>query len=494
MTPTVSVTPGLLAGTEITTSSGPVLRYAGIPYAQPPVGELRFAAPQPAKPWPGTYDATDFGPSPVQDTSPAATDTVPGMRPNRTDEDCLTLNVWTPVGTNGTDLPVLAWIYGGGFSTGGTAFETYDAARLAAEQQVVVISLNYRVGALGFLDLREYGGDQIGAASNVGLRDQLLALQWVRDNVTAFGGDAKRITVFGESAGAGSVVHLIGTGTRLFHRAIAQSPGVEFTQRPATSAKVARALLERLGVDEAKALLDVPAQALLEAQIAVATDLLGSVGAMAFHPYLDDDLVRARPLDAFSQGAGATVDLLIGAAADEMRLYLEPSADGLDDAGLTRWAQGLLRCDESAARRVLAAYPAGKPSDRIAAILTDRSMRLPIYALADRHQGRTYAYSFDWQADGGASGAFHAIDLPFTFDTFDRGGWTEFLGADEGAYQVGRALRSAWAAFAATGDPSCEATGYWPPYEPRRRTLRLNAEITLVEDPLSDIREAWVGV
>jgi para-nitrobenzyl esterase len=489
MTPTVRVTTGLLAGTEIATCNGPVVRYAGIPYAQPPIGDLRFGAPQPAAPWQGTYDASVFGPSPIQDTSPTATEIVPGMRPTRTSEDCLTLNVWSP---EGADLPVLAWIYGGGFGTGGTEFETYDAARLAAEQQVIVVSLNYRVGALGFLDLREHGGEQIGAVSNVGLRDQLLALQWVRDNIAAFGGDPRRITVFGESAGAGSVIHLIGTGTTLFHRAIAQSPGVGFTQQPATSARVARALLDRLGAEDAKSLLDIPADTLLEAQTAVATDLLGSVGAMVFHPYIDDDLVRATPLEAFAHGAGAEVDLLIGAAADEMRLYLDPRADGFDEAGLIKWAQGLLRCDEPTARCVLGAYPHGKPSERIAAILTDRSMRMPIYALADVHQGRTYSYSFDWQA--GERGAFHAIDLPFTFDTFDRGGWAEFLGADEGAYHVGRVLRSAWAAFAATGDPSCEETGYWPPYQPQRRTLRLNTQVTLVEDPLADIREAWTGV
>ena len=183
------------------------------------------------------------------------------MIPTRTDEDCLSLNVWTPGGSQspeGTDLPVLVWIYGGAFISGGTEFETYDAAHLAAEQQVVVVSLNYRVGALGFLDLREHGGDQIGAVSNVGLRDQLLALEWVRDNVAAFGGDPQRITVFGESAGAGSVIHLIGSGTRLFQRAIAQSPGVAFTQQPKVSSRVARALLDRLGVDDAKSLLDVP--------------------------------------------------------------------------------------------------------------------------------------------------------------------------------------------------------------------------------------------
>ena len=489
MTPTVRVTAGLLAGSELTTDSGPVTRYAGIPYAQPPVGDLRFAAPQPAKPWDGTYDATAFGPSPIQDTSPAATDTVPGMRPTQTSEDCLSLNVWTPGGAEGRGLPVLVWIYGGGFSTGGTEFETYDAANLAAEQQVVVVSVNYRVGALGFLDLREHGGDQIGAVTNVGLRDQLLALEWVRDNVASFGGDPQRITIFGESAGAGSVIQLVGTGSRLFHRAIAQSPGVGFTQQPKVSSKVARALLDRLGAEDAKSLLDVPADKLLEAQIAVATDLLGSIGAMVFHPYVDDDLVRATPLETFATGGGSEIDLLIGAAADEMRLYLDPRADTLDDAGLTKWAQGFLRCDETTARNVLAAYPDGKPSDRIAAIMTDRSMRKPIYDLADQHQGRTYAYSFDWQA--GERGAFHAIDLPFTFDTLDRGGWGEFLGVDEGAREVGRALRSAWAAFAATGDPTCEATGYWPPYEPQRRTLRLNTEITLVEDPMSDTRAAW---
>ena len=358
-----------------------------------------------------------------------------------------------------------------------------------------MVSINYRVGALGFLDLREVGGDEIGAATNVGLRDQLLALQWVRDGIAAFGGDPQRVTVVGESAGAGSIVHLIGApaSAGLFRRAITHSPGVEFTQHPDLSALVARSVLERVGVDSAKALLDTPTDALLAAQVTVSTELLGKVGAMVLHPYLDDDLVRGTPLAAFAAGAGRGVDLLIGATADEMRLYLDPRADAMDEAALRRWAAGFLRCDAAVAGELVAGYRSRYPkgSDLIAAVLTDRTMRLPIYALADRHQGSTHAYSFEWGSKRGAAGAFHAIDLPFLFDTFDQGGWADFLGADDGARRLGVALRSAWAAFAATGDPSCEAVGAWPEYDRQRRALRLDAQITPVDDPVGDVRALW---
>ena len=196
------VLPGLLAGSELTTSSGPVTRYAGIPYAQPPVGDLRFAAPQPAEPWQGTLDATSFGPSPMQDDSPAATSIVPGMAPGQMSEDCLSLNVWTPPGvTEGTDLPVLVWIYGGAFVGGGTALETYDAANLAAEQQVVVVSLNYRVGALGF-----------GAPGVLAPPQPPLAVEQPLERVRGDAGPARRQpATFGEMSASG-VSGATGTG------------------------------------------------------------------------------------------------------------------------------------------------------------------------------------------------------------------------------------------------------------------------------------------
>ena len=430
--------------------------YLGIRYAEPPVGPLRWRAPVPVTS--PQADATRFGPSAPQLEGPFS-GLVPGMRVTETSEDCLTLNVWSPDGAE--QLPVMVWIHGGAFQIGGSALPTYDGLRLATEQRVVVVSVNYRLGALGWLT------GAPGVTASCGQLDQLLALEWVRDNIAAFGGDPGCVTVFGESAGAGSVIHLMAAGSGLFHRAIAQSPGAGQTLPPELAQQVADAVLSRVS-------LDAPVADILAAQAAVASDLMPVVGSMPFHP-------SGEPV----YGRTGDVPLLAGTTAHEMRLFV-PAME-LDVDTLTTLLEPLLSAeahrplDTAAVRRVVEAYAGPTAMGDIA---TDVTMRLPLGDLLDQHAGPVYAYSFTWESAG--FGACHAADLPFTFGTFDHDGWRDWVGGSPD--ELGRAMRDAWASFARDGVPSAKGLPDWPEYDDARLTMLLGRTVDVAEDPLASAR------
>lgn len=467
--------------------------FRGIPYAAPPVGSLRFRAPQPPEPWSGVRDATVGGPSPVQSGSSMFGGTLPGNRVERVDEDCLTVDVWTPGAGDGRRRPVIMWFCGGAFLTGGSAVETYDGSALAAAQDVVVVSVNYRMGALGFLWLES--GD-----SNCGLRDQLAALRWAGEHAEAFGGDPGNITVFGESAGAGSILHFLPTAARqrLLRRAILQSPGVEHTQTAADAERVRRAVMEAAGAGSDADLLELGWAALLEAQEAAVPGLMATVGSMPFHPVVDGDVVRAKPGVAWDV---AGVDVLFSWTAEEMRLYPDRAAD--DPARLRRRIRGLVQKrtgqdpGEAAADRLVEFYSdRGSGADIWAAVQTDSLMRLPARRVALAHASvegsSTHVASFDWGANGGEwrRGAFHAIDLPFSFGTLDRCGWLEFLGAagrdDRGAHRLAERHMRAWGDYARTGEPG------WGPFP--GHVMHFDTECTVGGDPLASAAAAWDGL
>jgi len=485
----VTTTTGRLQGVDERHADRPLAVFRGIPFAEPPVGPLRWRAPEPRRPWNGTREARSFGPA-----APQAPDTLGTALPPEafvvgpTDEaECLTLNVWAPADPSGP-RPVLVWLYGGAFMTGGSAMPSYDGATLAAEAGVVVVSANYRVGALGFVP--------VAGQANVGLLDQLLALTWVGDNIAAFGGDPSRVTVFGESAGAGSVLHLLASprSDGLIRRAIAQSGATDLTLTADQTAEIADRFRLALDGDPAQ----VPTDAVIAAQNRVLADVASTIGVMPFHPSSDGDVVPAAPAAALRAGASRTVDLLLGTTADEMALFLDDASRTLSDTQFASRARRYLgggRVDAARVDELIGAY-AGLPSggERWSALQTDSAMWVPFLDVAEAHQGRTFAYRFDWPAAPPKDhlGACHAIDIPFTFATFDRCGWGAFVGADADAIALSRALRSAWAAFAATGDPSTEGLGPWPEHTaPVRSTMLLDRSCRLVEDPRADIRRAW---
>lgn len=505
----VETTHGAIRGKVVDTPCGAVRQFLGIPFGKPPVGEQRFCAPEAAEPWDGVLDAVAFGPDPIQGVDGPYTGVIPGTITDSVSEHCLTLNVWVPEGEE-TGLPLMVWVYGGAFLTGGGSFPLYNGARLAAEQQVVVASVNYRVGALGFMDLRQLpGGDSTTA--NCGLHDVRLGLEWLAANADRFGGDSATLTAFGESAGAGSILHLLGAPgiSSVLRRAIMQSPGVDMTQSPKVAAKVARCFMGNAGVSDVAGLRQLEPGEIVAAQVQTAMEMFVEAGAMPFHPVVDRTLIPAPPVKVLQSSAAADIDVLVGATAHELRLFQQELPAGNSDLILFHLVRGHMAKRTGAepsineVEAVIREYRQAaegtawtSDSDILTAINTDVSMREPIQRLADFRAGagaRTYLYEFRWcsQADPD-KGAFHAIDLPFVLDSFHVDGWGEFIGADEAAEKLGRGMRSAWAAFARRGDPSTIKLGVWPCYElDQRMTMTLDATSSVAADPLRNERSLW---
>jgi para-nitrobenzyl esterase len=429
---------------------GAVRSWLGIRYAT----AGRFERPEPV-PWDGDLARTgEFGPAAPQ---LPGDDIVPGMQVGETDEErCLSLNVWAPAGAE--RLPVLVWFHGGSFVLGSSSQTCHDGSRLAREQHVVLVSANYRLGALGFLDTRPIGGD----GANFGLHDAVAALRWVREHIDAFGGDPARVTVFGVSAGGGVGIHLLpcAAALGLFDGLIVQSGITDRTLDTGRAALVATTLCEAAGTDDVDGLRALPAERLLAAQAAALPALLKPVGLMPFHPCIDDDLVRDSPAHALAGGAASGIRLLAGTTSEEMNLFLDPRAPVPDHDRLVRRVERYVEVDRTHAEAVVERYAsdAGGEERVWPALFSDVEMQVPLRRVLEAHapHAPTHAYLFTLAAP--ERGAFHAIDIPFTFDTFDVDGWGEFVGVDDDARQLGRELRTAWAAFARDGTPG------WSPY------------------------------
>ena len=315
------------------TLEGDVRVFRGIPFAKPPVGSRRFAAPEPPEPWRDVRDATRFGPASHQANRPLAP--ILGILVDEESEDCLNLNVWAPAPADGARRPVMVWIHGGAWVIGSGSERTYDAAHLVRRGDVVVVTINYRLGPFGFLRTRELGGE-IDATGNEAMLDQVAALEWVRDEIAAFGGDPGNVTVFGESAGSVNIACLL-TMPRargLFHRAVLQSGSLNLTRPPSTALGVTRQILAEVGLSpaDARRLRDVPAKDLMAAANAVA----GRSVIPPFSPVADGELIPARPFAAIAEGSARGVPLIVGTNLEEMKLYrfLDPSLEQMDEAAL----------------------------------------------------------------------------------------------------------------------------------------------------------------
>ena len=485
-----------------------VHQFRGIPYAAPPVGHLRFRPPQPAEPWVGVLEATRFGPQGLQ--APSQLETLFGGTPPPSSEDCLTLNVYTPA-ADGARRPVMVWIHGGAFLTGAGSTPWYNGTSFAANHDTVVVTLNYRLGAFGFLHLDDVGGDDFGGSGNAGILDQVAALDWVRENIEAFGGDPNNVTVFGESAGAMSVGTLMGlpVAKGLFAKAIPQSGAAHHAKPREEADAIARDLLAALGLDAtpsgAAALRELPAEAVLEAQNAIVAKHTPS-GGLAFTPVVDGIVLPEQPIDAIGGGSAGGVRVLIGTNADEMKLFtaLDPASSQLDEARLIERAAAALG-DAGKAAQLVTAYRSHRPGASAADLWADMQgdfiFRIPAIRLAEHQSARdnaVFVYLFSWPSPqfGGALGACHALEIPFVWNTVDTGMSQLFTGpADQPMRDLADAMHTAWATFARTGTPAAPGLPEWPEYDTERRaTMVLDTPCRVEDDPGGVDREAWSGL
>lgn len=501
MTPTATTTHGDVAGTE----RDGILRFAGIPFAAPPVGDLRFALPVPAEPWSGVRDASESGH--VAPQTAGTIEALAGVGAPDWREDCLTLNVFTP-GLDGA-RPVMVWIHGGGFTGGAGSIPWYDGTQLARRGDVVVVTVNYRLGAFGWLHTAHLP-DGVPGSGNAGLADQVAALRWVADNVAAFGGDPARVTIFGESAGAMSVATLMGTPSAagLFSGAIAQSGAAHNVWDPEGPIEVTDRICAELGVDSVAGLRAVDAAALLDAQSKVATELTveraqrprGDVLGLPFGPVLDGVVLDRRPIDAIRDGSAADVALLCGTTRDEWRLFGMMLRSVEDEETLLRRLGRMVEDPHTMASVYRQSHDDASHDALWDAIMTDRVFRIPAIRLAEAqaaHQpDATFMYRFDWASTAfdGRLGSCHALEIPFVFDNLDGPGVRMFTG-EEPPQSLADAMSEAWVAFANTRNPFHAGLPEWPTYDTTgRATLHFDVECHLAHDPGAEVRAAWDGV
>lgn len=474
--------------------------FAGIPFAEPPVGPLRLRPPQPPRPWSGVRDASRYRAAPLQrltalagSNADAAIAGASVSLAAENSEDCLYLNVWTPEVTG--RRPVIVWIYGGGFDMGSAAPPMTDGAALSRQTGTVVVAANYRVGALGYLHLAELGGPRWATSSNLGLQDQAAALHWVRQNIAALGGDPTNITVAGESAGAFSIGSLLATpaAAGMFHRAILSSGSTERVFTADIGTAVAADLLTTLGLDTVDGLLDVPAELILTAQNTIVDTDIGRrnlPGGRSWGVVLDGTILPAHPNSVVASGDCSDVGLLIGANRDELRLFQFLQGDTYVPTHEQALLAEMHRAGVASPRHLLTAYRARMPHADLAELrtmfLTDAIYRLPATKLAAAHTaagGSAHTYLFAAQPFGPQLGACHAADLPFLFDGLEQIGR-----ATDDLLRTRDELTRAWGLFAATGAPG------WPRFDPTTRpnTRQFGAAPTMItEPPIDDVAAAW---
>ncbi len=424
---------------------------------------------------------------------------------DRSDEDCLSLNVWTP-GTDDHLRPTMVWIHGGGFQSGSGSSPIYSGQGFITSETVLV-TLNYRLHALGFLYLDELFG--MSGSANVGLTDQIAALRWVQDNIAAFGGDPANVTVVGESAGAmsiGCLMAMPGTA-ELFSRAIVQSGAGKHVIGPSAATDVARHVLDEIEVKvgDMDSLLATSAERITSATASLTPSVVAELfehefsASMAFQPVVDGINLRTSPTEAIKSGASDCIDLLIGTCADELRLVTWGMARGGPtrpfDPAVARQLSRRGISIEHAVATYERDHPGDAPLDYQSAMETDFRYTFPAAEFALAHQPfnpNVWVYRFDWGTPilDGALRACHAIEVPFVFRTLAEAG--EFVGPNPPEV-LAKLVHSAWVAFARTGDPSVPGLSPWPRYEESRRTVAvLDIVPSLADDPWRERRLLWL--
>ena len=479
------------------TTEGGVSVWRGVPYSEQPVGPRRFRAPQPLVPWAGVRDAIEHGPVPPQGRS-----FVGGGRddPKIRDEACLTVTVWSPRHAAGTSLPVMVWIPGGAFVYGAGQLQLYNGSRLAANGNVVVVNVTYRLGVFGGFELGDLGP---GFDDNLCLRDQIAALRWVQDNIAAFGGDPKRVTIFGESAGATSVLALLASpaGAGLFARAIAQSPALPLIADRETRARRASEFVDLLGAKPGE-LKGLPQRALRRAAGELQRRSADTSPTLAYGLTFGVDLLPTHPIEAARGGTVNQVPLIVGTNTHEASMFAwsKPPMLPTTVAGIDAY---FARVAPDARDRVLAAYPEYPRRRALVAVGSDVMFGAPTWAFADAYcaDAPTHVYRFDhaaWSLRMLGLGATHGSEIVHIQHSYG-----SYLGRKLHPLgrrvqpSVGRRMQRTWLNFATLGWRSgASALDDWPRYDTdhrRTRVIRSTRDVS-VDDPDEVRRAAWAGL
>jgi para-nitrobenzyl esterase len=499
----VETTYGPVRGTD----DGRARAWKGIRYAAPPVGDLRFRAPEPPVRWTDVADGTTFGPACPQPSLP----NIPLDLGAPQSEDCLRLNIWASSDTEpGDGKPVMVWLHGGAYILGSSSQPLYDGRRLASSGDVVVVTVNYRLGALGFLDLSSFNTSQRRFDSNIGLRDVLAALGWVRDNIAVFGGDPEKVTLFGESAGAGIVTTLLATPAAegLFAGAIAQSSPATSVYDRGRARRVAVAVLDKLGIvpSDVERLHEVPTAAILAAANEVFDEVpVRNPGTLAFVPIVDGDLLNDYPVKLAQEGRLHPVPLIIGTNKHEAALFrlmrspLMPITPHAITSMFTQIAAEQPDLQLPTEEQIVSAYSRVRRKAKPLSIATDVGFRMPSVWLAEGHcrVAPVYLYRFDYSTPLLKLllvRAAHGTELPYVWGNL--GGPkdpTLKLGGGKTAKAVSRRVRSRWINFATQSKPTGPAgEPEWTPYQQTDRAcLIIGRRDAIVHDVDAHIRAVW---
>ena len=471
--------------------------YKGIPYAEAPIGDLRFRVPHPKKPWEDIRDSTKFGPIAPQNQLDD-----PKIELSE-DEDCLYLNIWTP-GSDDKRRPVMVWIHGGGFVIGAGSRPRSDGARLAAYGNVVVVSFNYRLGALGFLNLPEI-------PPNLGIQDQIAALKWIRDNIEKFGGDPDNVTIFGESAGGMSVAILLSIPSTqdLFHRAILESGAANprnFAPKKSLEGGIKFITKLHINKENIDDLRKVPLERIMKVQKKIVGELI-KVGDSPFFPFVDGSIIPEQPIEIIRKGANHKVPMIIGYNENELgflsnllnesgtgkkKLILKFVFSQFKNSGISK--EDLDHLIEIYKVEMEKLYP-NKPFMFWDGILSDSMFKIPIIRQLEAHinnQSNTYCYRFSYKSPKFGF-ALHTFEIPFVFDTIDKQDIAEgAVEKSEESRKLTKIMMDTWITFARTGDPNHAGIPNWPCHDLERRfMMNLGIEPKSIETKDDPLREAW---
>ena len=480
--------------------------FKGIPYAERIVGDLRFKPPVPAKQFPGVFLATEFGPISPQVISPKLL----GPPNPQSEPDCLNLNIWTP-STDKDKRPVMVWIHGGGLRS--HSQRSYDGTFLVNRGNVVVVTLNYRLNALGFSFIPDV------VTAPLGLLDQITVLKWVRDNIEHFGGDQNNITIFGESAGGWSVSTLLAMpeAKGLFHRAIAQSGACNPAGfRASEGIDISKRVFSEMGIQygDLDALRKISAYELVNAESKVWEEKLKEKHwPLTTPPYIDGEYIPEHPLVLIRKGAAAEVDLLVGTNLNESTSMKPDDSNNFKEVsenGMHNWIKLVMKTlsqNENKAESLINAYRETRKHEGflsaqkvLDAFLTDFEFHISAIRTAEAQSiqnPNTYMYLFTWPSPfmDEKFGAFHTCEIPFVFGMLDHPDWNLFSDTSEEAKKHSEKIMDSWIAFARTGSPSHRGIPEWPKYDTEKRsTMILGKEIKAVDDPYGKERMTWDGI